>query len=158
MSLRFSRFSAVLGLLVALFVAVWPALAHAELVRADPAPGSTLQASPAQFRLWFNEPVGVDATVTVVDAAFRRIALTVTAGATADELIGLLDETLPNGVYTLEYDVASADGHTIQGSYQFGVGVRVGRPFAETQMWLSAVSLVVMLAAGLLIRRRVMRG
>lgn len=118
----------VLGLVVLAWLAVAPvpALAHANLDRADPAPGSQLDQPPSQIRLTFSE---------AVDGGFSRVQLLNTKGDVVDRgdshvapgdplsLIVSLPSQLPNGVYTVAWRTLSAvDGHTVNGAFPLIVG------------------------------------
>jgi methionine-rich copper-binding protein CopC len=110
------------------------ARAHASLVRAQPAPGSTVQA-PAQIDLWFNE---------LLEEGFNSVAiipaeeLNLNPGAQFNLALGVptvdpQDHThlrvelapLPAGDYVVEWRVLSRDGHTATGRFGFRV---VGSP------------------------------
>ena len=111
-------------LLVALLPAT--ALAHANLDRADPAPGSQLDQPPAQLKLSFNE---------AVDGSFSRVQLLNAKGEQVDRgdshvapndarsMLVSLPQQLPNGVFTVAWRTLSAvDGHTVNGAYPLIVG------------------------------------
>ena len=119
------RLLAGLALLVALLVAgASPASAHAELSSTDPAVGSVVAASPDQVVLRFTEGISVeDDGVRVLDVeAARRDA---GRSSAADGVVTVpLDGELPNGGYVVAWRVVSADGHPIQGAFQFSVGTR----------------------------------
>ncbi|MGH2404400.1 MAG: copper resistance CopC family protein [bacterium] len=49
-------------------------LSHAKLLRAEPAPGSTVKAAPKVVRAWFNNELDPKrSTITVTDARGRRV-------------------------------------------------------------------------------------
>lgn len=113
--------------------AVWlilscgPALAHARLTEAYPADGDALAEPPEQVQLRFNEPV---------EAEFDPIEVYDQEGDRVDEddarvspddrrlLVADLGE-LPEGSYTVEWRVTSADGHPVDGVYEFAVDASV---------------------------------
>jgi copper transport protein len=103
-----------------------PAWAHANLERADPAPGTQLDQSPGKLQLFFSE---------AVDGSFSRIQLlnaqreavdrgdSHVAGNDPRLLIVALPDQLPNGVYTVAWRTLSAvDGHTVNGAFPLIVG------------------------------------
>jgi len=118
--------------LVALLVlsAVWllllsaPALAHARLLETYPAEEAALTKPPEQVQLRFNEPV---------DAAFSPLKVSDQQDNRVDEdnarissnearlLVVDLKEGLPEGSYTVDWHVTSADGHPVTGTYSFAV-------------------------------------
>jgi copper resistance protein C len=100
-----------------------PALAHAELLRATPADGETLSEQPGQVRLVFDEPVRAEFDpVKVTDEEGDRVD-----GEDARALSGDPDvvvaslDVLPEGSYTVEWRITSADGDPISGGYGFAV-------------------------------------
>jgi copper transport protein len=96
-------------------------LAHAQLESISPANGEVVSAPPVEVVLTFNEPVsltGGDARVfndaaTVVSATPVQSGVTVTIPLPAD---------LPDGTYTVTFQVISADSHRIAGASVFHVG------------------------------------
>jgi methionine-rich copper-binding protein CopC len=95
--------------------------AHATLVSADPASGSMLTAPPDHVALVFSETVGEPAALVVLDSSGNEIeggALQVvddTMSRTYDP------STFAPDVYTVSYQVTSADGHPISGTLTFMV-------------------------------------
>ena len=99
------------------------ALAHAQLVKATPAVGSTV-ASASEIRLKFTEGV---------EPRFSHIALTAADGAAialgaakidpgeATVFVAPIAKPLPPGVYTVHWSAVSTDTHHTQGDFQFTV-------------------------------------
>jgi methionine-rich copper-binding protein CopC len=122
----FCRSRSGVGLLLSVAVltllAAVPALAHTALSSSDPAPGEELQSSPERVVLRFADPVETAFTpVRVFDRQGRRVDADDTrAGPEPETLVTGLRE-LPEGVYRVEYRVAAADGHLIEGGYRFTV-------------------------------------
>ena len=115
-----------LATIVYLGLAPGTAWAHANLDRADPAPGSQLDQPPPQLRLTFSE---------AVDGSFSRVQLLNTRGDSVDRgdshvapsdpqsLMVDVPDQLPNGVYTVAWRTLSAvDGHTVNGAFPLIVG------------------------------------
>ncbi|MEQ1955647.1 copper resistance CopC/CopD family protein [Mesorhizobium yinganensis] len=105
----------------ALFVgAAGQALAHAQLISADPADGTVLETAPERLILTFSEP------------ARPLVARLIHPGGRTDVLkdIGqkgsVITLTLPGGLesgtYFLSWRIASSDGHPIGGGLLFSVG------------------------------------
>jgi len=94
--------------------------AHPYLVRAEPAPGSTLAAAPKELRLLFTERLdGPYCTVTVVGAGGKPYPTTVqVSGTSLTADVG----DLPLGSYRVEWSVIGQDGHRVDGDYGLGVG------------------------------------
>ncbi len=116
---------AALAALALLFVAVPQALAHAALVRSDPADNAILAEAPGEVRLWFNETISAEfSSVQVFDLHGQQVKLDGWRRDAADPMLMVL--TLPElepGVYSVHWRVLSeADGHFTQGLMVFGVG------------------------------------
>ena len=139
-----------------------PALAHAVLLSADPAPNALLDTAPAQVRLVLTEPVA---------PAFSRIAVFDQSGQQVDngDLKSDSDDgtalvvTLPplsSGTYLVSWEVLSTvDGHATSGSFPFGVGVaqlasasgaasstaQRPTPFSASARWFNLTGLALLL-------------
>jgi methionine-rich copper-binding protein CopC len=110
-------------LLSLLFIA--PASAHTSLVNSNPEKGSVLNEVPSEVRIKFNEDL-----LLVDDKNPNRIEVTNSVGQVVSgisvvegpEIFTELDLSFePSGEYTVSYRVVSADGHPVEGSYQFTV-------------------------------------
>jgi copper transport protein len=116
--------------LAAIAVVALPAtaLAHAGFVSASPEPGSTLGTAPGQVILTFSEPLNTRLSRAAVLEPDGRTA----AGrVTADDQMIIDLTTNQTGVYEVSWTTVSVvDGHTLSGSFRFGVGVSPG-PGAE---------------------------
>ena len=101
-----------------------PVLAHATLVRSDPARRAVVAQPPGQVRLWFNERIERDySSISILDAAGRTVAAGPPRMPADDPKLLLLDlPSLGPGRYTVHYRINSVDGHVVEGSYEFTVG------------------------------------
>jgi methionine-rich copper-binding protein CopC len=108
-------------LIAAAAIAAGDVSAHATLVSADPADGSMLVTAPAHVELVFSEAVGEPAALAVLDSSGDEVQ----GGA-----LEVLDDTVRRtydpatfepDVYTISYQVTSADGHPISGTLTFMV-------------------------------------
>ncbi|MCA1646368.1 MAG: copper resistance protein CopC [Chloroflexi bacterium] len=119
------RMALAAGVVVALLLP-GRAWAHANLERADPAPGAQLDQPPRQLQLFFSE---------AVDNSFSRVQLLNAQRDGVDRgdshvapndprsLVLSLPDELPNGVYTVAWRTLSAvDGHTVNGAFPLIVG------------------------------------
>ncbi len=110
----------VLGL--ALLLAVPPAaLAHAILVEASPAAGSTVSGPDLEIRLRFNSRIdGPRSHLTLVPPGrqARKLALGKQA---APEVLTARAGGLAPGAYKLRWQVLAADGHITRGEVPFQV-------------------------------------
>ncbi len=95
-------------------------LAHAELVSASPAPGSSVLAL-TEIRLVFSEPVGSDARIDLMQDFVSAAALTATIDPANPNALVTAVPPLADGVYTVQWAITSVDGHPISGSYSLGI-------------------------------------
>lgn len=111
-----------LVLTVAALLLVLPATAsaHAVPVSATPAPGARLATTPGAVVMGFDEPLVARLSGgTVTDPAGRRVT-----GTVSGKTIRVPLTTNAPGVYQVDWKTVSVvDGHTITGSFRFGVGV-----------------------------------
>jgi copper resistance protein C len=100
-----------------------PALAHAMLVKAEPARRAALTKAPSQVRLWFNEEIEKDyASLAVQDMAKATVTEIKPHVAAEDpKSIVLPLPELEAGKYTVKFRVLSVDGHVVDSSYDFTV-------------------------------------
>lgn len=115
---------AVLAVVAGVVLAPGVAQAHAAFVESDPEPGARLSTPPGAVRLRFTEPLNQSlskATVVAPDGAQFEGRPVGPYG------IGVQLLTSSPGIYTVEWSTVSVvDGHTLHGSFQFGVNVPPG--------------------------------
>jgi methionine-rich copper-binding protein CopC len=110
-----------LGIALAVLGAAAPALAHGELVRASPEPGTVVSTSPADLRLQFSEPIeAAFSGLEVVTATGKRVP-TGRAAMQGPVMAVPIPAPLPPGVYRVEWHVLSVDSHRANGSFTFEV-------------------------------------
>lgn len=100
-----------------------PVLAHAMLVKAEPARRAQLTQAPTQVRLFFNEEVEKDyASLSVLDSAKTPVteAKPHIDAENSKGIVLPLPELNP-GKYTVKFRVLSVDGHVVDSSYDFTV-------------------------------------
>ncbi len=118
-----TRRARVLSILVLVAGLPSSALAHARLVKSEPARRATLEVAPSAVRLWFNEPIEPSfARLSVTDEKGR--AVDKGAAKVADDDPKQLRVDLPElapGAYTVTYEVLSVDGHRVKQSFPFTV-------------------------------------
>ncbi|MFZ4182290.1 copper resistance protein CopC [Streptomyces pseudogriseolus] len=111
---------AVAGVLLA---GAAPASAHAALTGSDPAQGAVVDTAPAQISLTFSEPIAVgDDSVRVLDPKGERVDKGDPANLSGTTYSVRLLSGLPDGTYTVAYQVVSADSHPVAGAYTFSIG------------------------------------
>ncbi|MEN3582835.1 copper resistance protein CopC [Streptomyces sp. ZYX-F-203] len=109
----------------ALLGAAGPAVAHAALTGSDPRQGSVIDKAPDQVTLTFSESVATvsDAdSLRVLDPRGERVDDGAATGDDGRDHTVRLHAGLPDGTYTVAYQVVSADGHPVTGAFVFSVG------------------------------------
>lgn len=104
-------------------VPVASALAHSQLVKAEPPRRAVLTKPPTQVRLWFNENIEGDyASLVVLDAKKQPISDLKPALTPEDpkSIVLPLPELAP-GKYSVKFRVLSVDGHVVESSYDFTI-------------------------------------
>jgi len=138
-------------IVILLMTGIAPSLvmAHASLVRSDPADNANLAESPREIRLWFNEPISSQFSLAqLLNVQAQPVEISGIRVDPADPTLMIL--TLPElspGIYSVRWKVLSeADGHFTQGTLVFGVGEQtdlsgVAIPEAEVSLPLIEVFL-----------------
>lgn len=109
--------------------------AHANLLRAEPAPNSVHADAPDQVTLWFSEPLEPSASnIELLDANGAVISVTqASVDPTDPTVMRLALPALQPGVYTVSWRALSAvDGHLTRGVFPFVVGTAEAAPQAAT--------------------------
>ncbi|MGW3914742.1 copper resistance CopC/CopD family protein [Streptomyces sp. NPDC005070] len=113
-------FFAVTG---ALLAGAAPASAHAALTGTNPTQGSVVDKAPAQVSLTFSEQVSLnDGSLQVLDPKGKRVDTGGASGLGGDTYGLKVRPGLPDGTYTVTYQVVSADSHPVSGAFTFSVG------------------------------------
>ncbi|MFJ5558210.1 copper resistance protein CopC [Streptomyces sp. NPDC093250] len=124
-------FLAVTG---ALLAGAAPASAHAALTGSDPGQGAVVDTAPSQVSLTFSEQIAVsDDAVRVLDPKGKRVDKGDPASPSGTTYTVGLVGGLPDGTYTVAYQVVSADSHPVAGAFTFSVGAP-----SETSVSVSA--------------------
>ena len=121
----------VLALIVCLatILVEQPASAHANLLKASPAPSEALDGPPERVIIWFTEAIEpAFSTITVLDARGADITQGATTfDATEPTAMWVPLAQVETGTYTVVWkNVSSVDGHKATGSYLFSVGEPLG--------------------------------
>jgi copper transport protein len=145
----------VAAALITLLIALAPssaALAHASLVRSEPADGAIVTEPPAMLRLTFNEPV-----TPLVMRIVTPDGTSATPQAVAENsVVVVTPEPLRRGTHVLSWRVISADGHPVGGSLIFSVGeasaqpglAPPGDPLARGLLWSAKLAIYIGLLLG----------
>ena len=117
------------------------AWAHAALVNAQPAAGSTIDGPPSEIRLTFSETLVEGSHIALFGEQFRAVA-NVTTIIAGSQMRGLVSTALEPGTYTVEWTAISMDAHTVSGSYPFTVGPRAPAIANSTAIIAALVSII----------------
>lgn len=125
------------AILLALFaVTARTVLAHAKLVRSQPAANSTANQSPQKIELWFNEELQPQFnTVTVTDLTGKRVDAGTVKLSEGNKKLEIDLAELASGNYKVAWRVLSADQHTLKGQFTFNVtlaGSATAKPTSQT--------------------------
>ncbi|MGY1499209.1 copper resistance CopC/CopD family protein [Streptomyces sp. QTS52] len=116
-------FLAVAAALLAGLAGAAPVSAHAALTGSAPQQGVVVDKAPTQVTLTFSEKVALsDGAFRVLDPKGKRVDT-----GKATELTGTtygvpLHSGLPDGTFTVAYQVVSADSHPVAGAFTFSIG------------------------------------
>jgi copper transport protein len=113
-------FLAVAG---ALLAGAGPASAHAALTGSDPAQGVVVAKAPTEVALTFSEKVATNSdSLRVLDPKGKRVDDGKPADISGTTYAVQLHNVLPNGTYTVSWQVVSADSHPVAGAFTFSIG------------------------------------
>lgn len=113
----------VAAVMLGLLALAWPAAAHSALQSSDPPADQLTTEAVEQLALTFGQPIDVlDDSVRISDPDGQPIVPTAITRQ-ADQVTVLLDlpDPLTSGIHTVTWRVIGADGHPIDGAYQFTV-------------------------------------
>jgi len=106
-----------------LLVTAAPASAHAALTGSDPQQGVVVDKAPTQVSLTFSERVSTSAdSLRVLDPKGKPVQNGKPSNVSGTTYAVQLHSGLPDGTYTVTYQVVSADSHPVSGAYTFSVG------------------------------------
>ena len=114
------------------------ALAHAKLLKSNPADGEVLRVSPEAVELIFNTALqdasGMN-SITVTDGNGKRVDRDKLTVAPDGKKLRIELEKLASGVYSVEWRALSADDHSIRGKFGFQVTpAEAAAPLSETSL------------------------
>src|SRR5258708_9648178 len=100
------------------------ALAHATLLFTSPAADSAVPVTPKAITLTFSQRVTLARMpVTLTGTAVQRIALGPARQSSGRRVVTVpVASRLPDGVYTVSWQVISSDGDEVGGQFRFAVG------------------------------------
>lgn len=112
---------------IAILFSMWahaaPVLAHAQLIKAEPARRAVLDKAPRQIRLWFNEEIEGAYTSLSVLGSNKKSVTDAKPRVVSDDpksvVLPLPD--LKSGKYTVKFRVLSVDGHVVDSTFDYTV-------------------------------------
>jgi copper transport protein len=111
---------AVTGMLLA---GAGPASAHAALTGSDPQQGVVVAKAPTQVTLSFSEKVSTnDNSLRVLNPKGKRVDVGKPTNTSGTNYAVQVRSGLPDGTYTVAWQVVSADSHPVAGAFTFSVG------------------------------------
>src|SRR5688500_17284312 len=119
----FRRLASLIAVATLAALMLFPAIvsAHAELVKATPEDGATVEGTPDEISAAFNESLVEGSAFTLRNAAGERLAV---GRVDPDDDTRLVIDPVPElapGVYEVRWRAASADGHRENNSWSFTV-------------------------------------
>ncbi|MFM9681217.1 copper resistance CopC/CopD family protein [Streptomyces brasiliscabiei] len=113
----------LLAVVGTLFAGAVPVSAHAALTGSDPQQGSVVKEAPDQVSLTFSENVAMsDGSVRVYDPKGKEADTGKVTDLGGNSYAVGLHSGLPDGTFTVTYQVVSADSHPVSGAFTFSVG------------------------------------
>ncbi|MFJ3226311.1 copper resistance protein CopC [Streptomyces sp. NPDC086783] len=107
----------------ALLAGAGPVSAHAALTGSDPRQGAVVDRAPTQITLSFSEKVALSGdSVRVLDPEGKRVDTGDPADLGGAMYAVRLHAGLPDGTFTVTYQVVSADSHPVAGAFTFSIG------------------------------------
>ncbi|MBT2659102.1 copper resistance protein CopC [Bacillus sp. ISL-18] len=110
-----------------LFIFFYPSLvsAHAYILKSTPYENEIIQEAPKKVSIEFDERIQTSFnSIEVFDSSGKRVDQK-NGGVNAENPSIIecnLDESLPNGTYSIQWRVVSSDGHPVQGVIPFQIG------------------------------------
>ncbi|MET7573474.1 copper resistance protein CopC [Streptomyces sp. NPDC005492] len=113
-------FLAVTGML---FAGAGTASAHAALTGSDPSSGVVVDKAPTQVSLTFSEKVATnDDSLRVLNPKGKRVDVGKPSNISGTTYAVQVRSGLPDGTYTVAWQVVSADSHPVGGAFTFSIG------------------------------------
>jgi len=101
-----------------------PVLAHAQLVRSDPAANAAVAAGPKSITLTFDErlvPAFSKFELVMPEHAGMKVPVATTVSRDGKRIVGTVDSRLSSGAYKVVWTVVGSDGHKRTGEVAFRV-------------------------------------
>lgn len=100
-----------------------PAFAHSELTDSNPTDGQVVKKALDEVSITFSGKIEKGSDITVTDSKGKEVESNdLTIHNT--EMTASFDEPLANDDYQVDWNVLSADGHPVEGTYSFSVNAK----------------------------------
>ena len=115
------RFAPAFAVAAIVAMAAAPVSAHARLVSSTPAANTTIAPTRSVALTFSERMVPAFSTVEVVSATGVKARLRTRVSEDGHSITGTLARPLVAGTWTVNWQIASSDGHRMTGSYAFTV-------------------------------------
>jgi len=139
----------LIGLAALLAISVLPAFAHATLLSASPAPGEVAPPTLKDITITFDSLLCPGSTVVIFSGSFHPVSGVVSQVERGRELAVHLAAPLSPGTYTVQWTAVTLDGHSVEGSYQFGVSKASG--ISSWVIWVPVTAGALVMAGILMV-------
>ncbi len=119
--MNLSRFAPAFAVAAIVAMAAAPVSAHARLVSSTPAADATIAPTQSVALTFSERMVPAFSTVEVVSATGVKASLSTSVSEDGRSITGALARPLTAGTWTVNWQIASSDGHRMTGSYAFTV-------------------------------------
>ncbi len=92
--------------------------AHAKLEKSEPAANATVQTAPPHVQLFFNEAPDLAVSTLAIKGPSDTVKL-VGTHVMGKSLMANVAGAMTDGVYTVQWTIAGADGHPQKGEFSF---------------------------------------
>ncbi|MFS0655895.1 copper resistance protein CopC [Bacillus sp. 179-C3.3 HS] len=119
---KYSKWLLLLTLMLTFFIPK-DAFAHAYVVSSNPAANEELEKQPSSVSITFSE--GIESgfhAITVLNSKGERVDHGDTVIKDQKIMEAELKKDLPKGIYTIQWNAVSADGHSVSGMIPFSIG------------------------------------
>lgn len=117
------RFMPVVAAAIVTTTMSLPAFAHSELTDSNPTDGQVVKKALDEVSITFSGKIEKGSDITVTDSKGKEVESTdLTIHNT--EMTASFDKPLANDDYQVDWNVLSADGHPVEGTYSFSVDAK----------------------------------
>lgn len=117
------RFMPVVAAAIVTTTMSLPAFAHSELTDSNPTDGQVVKKALDEVSITFSGKIEKGSDITVTDSKGKEVESNdLTINNT--EMTASFDKPLANDDYQVDWNVLSADGHPVEGTYSFSVDAK----------------------------------